>query len=190
MSLCVDLTNCTWKPLSVGWSSFSPATKPITHEELKLRGHYFSIDGSKFGRAFDHAVLMFKLSFIEDFEAFGEKSKEVVNVRVIDKRLSDVINLHALVESAHIWEKQYPGEVEGARSYVEESASRTFPDSVELGFDKDARTLPNCPTKAHFTAVAFGMGFDDREALALWSALQRAALNIERRYVSIGDYSP
>lgn len=131
---------------------------------------------------------MLQLAFIPKSVFRGGKFEETLDVFVLCKGLSDVINLKAFVLSASIWNEQGSWDREEARRDVQEVSVWTLPDSVELSLNKRFGPFPNSPAKNHFPTMLSNVVLNGREAITVRVALQRSVCDVEGDATIIPDY--
>ena len=108
-----------------------------------------------------------KVTLVQDFELPSEREEESRKVIVFDERLSHVVNLTAFILRSRVCEENNLLRKDSIWREVDKRAVRSTPDGVKLGFDEDARPLPERPAGDHGSALGRDLLLDDGKALPL-----------------------
>jgi hypothetical protein len=120
----------------------------------------------------NRAVIIGKLSLVEFTVNECAKFTESLDGRIMAKRFSDVVNLSSFVRPAGVRKKEYARHREDFGCDIEQCPLRLPPYSVELGFDKHPRPLPNRPSNNLLSAVLRNMRREYRKTRILGCAVQ------------------
>ena len=187
MPIPIHLDSLIHKGRSVGCTFWQPQS--VTIDQLKLDSCTLFLDRNHFGGHVDFPELILQISFIEEFEPAVREIEETLDILVFGKGLPDVVHLKARLLSAHVWNKQNSRYGKLSRRNINALTVWSEPNSVKLGFDKNLRTLPNCPSNNGASPMFYDVRINEREAHIILGAVKRRALDIERGNV-ISDYLP
>ena len=114
------------------------------------------------------AVFVCEIALVEYFKPSAAELQETYHVRILHKRLADVVDLSAYVSAFGVRQKQDVGEEKRSGSKVDDSPVRTLPNGMELCFDVDIGDLPDCPARQLSTAMCGNMLWNNRETFVEW----------------------
>jgi hypothetical protein len=155
------------KRRSVGPSWIAPAQTKLKLHHLLVCFPVFALGA---GRQLDFAVLVGQVSLVRYLEQLPGQVEEADYVQVVHQRAADVVDLSAAIFTGRVGKEEDAIHGDGARGQVDHVALRILPDSVEFGFDEEARSLPDGPAYQLFSTVTDYMLWDNAEAFQHWLA--------------------
>jgi len=179
LPITIDTADFFHKGASIGWSDgllWPP--DPVSPAEFVRHGRCFPTIGFELGCPFGLPELELEIAFVRESEVLDPQREETIDVLVFAKGFPDVVHLGAVVHSARRRQKQNPGHRNRARGKVEKRSIGRTPGRMKLGLDVGARALPDGPADHPCAAMLRDVRLDDREALVIRRALDRAHGNI------------
>lgn len=129
------------------------------------------------GRQVNDTMLVGQVALVEYRESFACEVDKADYVSVVHQCASDVIDLSSAIFSARIREEEGALVVNGAGGKIDQVSVWVLPDSVKLGLNEHARSLPDGPAYQLFSTVRDDLLWNNTEAFSHWLSMQRFVRN-------------
>jgi len=157
------------KTSSVGCSWIG---RPVFSDEFQLQiGHFlFCLQKPLVNGYF---LLVSRISLVQERKLLFSKKEESVNIPVVGKRLSDIIDLNAFVLLSGIRKEKNSVKCIPFGRKIDKFSFWTFPDAMKFSLNKNFGPLPNGPANVLFAAMKGNMLWNNSETFVRWFAKQR-----------------
>lgn len=126
------------------------------------------------------AVLVSKISRIQDGELASEEEDVPNNIHVVDYRLAHVLHLLPFVFAIGIRQKRNALKAIATGNNIDQLPFWVAPNGMEFCLDEHTGSLPDCPAQHALPAELRDALFNNSKALAFWPVRSWLAANVER----------
>ena len=166
-----------YKGQSVGYSGVSQTEPILQSRQVFFEFPVLPVESVRQGYI---AVLVSKISRVQDCELAFEEEDVPNNIHIVDYRLAHVLHLLPFVFAIGIRQKRNALKAIATGNNIDQPPFWVAPNGMEFCLDEHTGSLPDCPAQHALPAELRDALFNNSKALAFWLARNWLAANVER----------